>query len=283
MTAEGLAPVTLSAPLLVTVELIEPANPLLVAALLPISRSIQIGTQATFFATIINAGEGTAVDCAPSLETELPLSFSFQTSDPLTNTLTGTPNLPVPIGSPLGLQTYVGFIDATGPVEPTDLEFIFDCANADAPAGTLVGINTLLFSASETPVPDLVALAAVPEANGIITIPDADPPVGVFSVAASNVGVAATITVSADTGAVELPLSILICETDEAGQCVSEIAETVTTDVAADATPSFGIFVVGEGTIIPVDPAVNRIFVRFTDEGGAVRGATSVAVRTEQQ
>ncbi len=29
------------------------------------------------------------------------------------------------------------------------------------------------------------------------------------------------------------------------------------------------------------DPAVNRVFVRFTDNGGLVRGATSVAVRTQ--
>ena len=37
----------------------------------------------------------------------------------------------------------------------------------------------------------------------------------------------------------------------------------------------------GVDEVIAFDPAVNRVFVRFTDNGGVVRGATSVAVQTQ--
>ena len=50
-------------------------------------------------------------------------------------------------------------------------------------------------------------------------------------------------------------------------------------DANAGATPTFSIFALGTGPI-PFDAATNRIFVRFTDQGGVTRGATSVAVRT---
>jgi hypothetical protein len=55
---------------------------------------------------------------------------------------------------------------------------------------------------------------------------------------------------------------------------------TVATTINAGDTPTFGIFVSGSGTV-PFDPANNRVFVRFVDSGGAPRGATSVAVRTQ--
>ena len=40
------------------------------------------------------------------------------------------------------------------------------------------------------------------------------------------------------------------------------------------------MFVQGQGTV-PFDPANNRVFVRFKDGDGIIRGATSVAVRTQ--
>jgi hypothetical protein len=44
-------------------------------------------------------------------------------------------------------------------------------------------------------------------------------------------------------------------------------------------TDTFGVFVASTSAI-PDMPAVNRIFVQFTDSGGVLRGETSVAVRT---
>ena len=102
-----------------------------------------------------------------------------------------------------------------------------------------------------------------------------------FSVATANQGVSAAITVSADTGGVALPLSIALCQTNSAtGQCISAISTTVTLQINAGTTPTFGVFVTGQG-VVPFDPAHNRVFLRFRDAGGVERGATSVAVRTQ--
>jgi len=42
---------------------------------------------------------------------------------------------------------------------------------------------------------------------------------------------------------------------------------------------SVGVFAVASGPM-PFAPAANRIYVRFSDASGTVRGSTSVAVRT---
>ena len=60
-------------------------------------------------------------------------------------------------------------------------------------------------------------------------------------------------------------MNISLCQTDPAtGQCISAIGPSVTTQINANATPTFGIFVQGNGNV-PFDPAANRIFVRFKD------------------
>jgi hypothetical protein len=96
-----------------------------------------------------------------------------------------------------------------------------------------------------------------------------------------NVGASGSITASADTGSASLPANISLCQTDPAtGQCISAIVASVTTQINANATPTFGIFVQGNGNVA-FDPAVNRVFVRFKDSGSVTRGSTSVAVRTQ--
>src|SRR5262249_32889797 len=75
-----------------------PASPQsLVAGVLPPSRSVQVGSPATAFATIINTGDNAATNVGISLQTNIPASFTFQTTDPQTNALTGSPNTPVNI------------------------------------------------------------------------------------------------------------------------------------------------------------------------------------------
>jgi hypothetical protein len=159
------------------------------------------------------------------------------------------------------------------------VQLSFDCTNTD-PAPINVGLNTLLLSASTAPVPDIVALGATLSNDGIVNIPGTNG-TGAFAVATVNVGATEAITASADTGATSLPLTVSLCETNPAtGQCISGIGSTVTTTINANATPTFGIFVQGNGNV-PFDPALNRIFVRFKDSGAVTRGSTSVAVRTQ--
>lgn len=255
-----------------------PPTIVLAAAVLPGSRSVQVGTPATAFATIINPGPGTATACALSPGVSLPASFTFQTTNPATNQVTGTPDTPVDI--PAGAsQSFVFALTPTAPIAPTTVALSFDCANT-APAPSIPGVNTLLLSADTNPIPDIVALAATSPNDGIVRLPGATGAAS-FAVATANVGAAGTLTAAADTGGASLPLGLAVCETNPAtGQCVSAVGSGVTTQIGAGATPTFAIFLTGAGAI-PFDPAANRIFVRFRDSGGVTRGATSVAVRTE--
>jgi hypothetical protein len=87
--------------------------------------------------------------------------------------------------------------------------------------------------------------------------------------------------VTADTGATVLPVQLFVCQTNSGtGQCLSPPTTSVTTQIATNATPTFGVFVAGGG-FVPFDPVKNRVFVRFTDTSGLTRGSTSVAVRTQ--
>ena len=54
----------------------------------------------------------------------------------------------------------------------------------------------------------------------------------------------------------------------------------MTVQINTNATPTFAVFVAGHG-VVPFNPATNRVFVRFKDPGGVIRGSTSVAVRTQ--
>jgi hypothetical protein len=249
----------------------------LVAAVLPSSRSVLVGTPATAFGTIINAGSGTATACTLAPGTSVNATFAFQTTDPATNQVTGTLNTPVDI--PAGAtQSFVFAFTPTAPIAPTDMPVVFGCANA-TPAMSVPGVNTLLLSASATPVPDIVALAATLNNDGIVNLTGATG-TGVFAVATANVGASGMVTASADTGAASPPVTIALCQTNPTtGQCISAIGPSVTTQINANATPTFGIFVTGTGSV-PFAPAVNRVFVRFQDNAGATRGSTSVAVRT---
>ena len=248
----------------------------LVAAVLPSSRSVQVGTTATAFAALINAGSNTAIACALTLVTSLPATFTYQTTDPATNQVTGSPNTPVNVEAG-ATQSFVFALTPTAPIAPTDFQFSFDCANS-GPAPINTGLNTLLLSASATPVPDIVALAATLTNDGILNIPGANG-TGAFAVATVNVGVSGSITASADTGGASLPVIIFICQTNPGtGACLASPSNTVATTINANATPTFAVFVQGSGNV-PFDPAANRIFVRFSS-GGVTRGSTSVAVRT---
>jgi photosystem II stability/assembly factor-like uncharacterized protein len=253
-----------------------PTVPPLVAAVLPSSRSVRVGTPATAFVTLINTGSSPAVAASIASPTGLSASFSFQATDPATNQVIGTPNVPVDI--PAGqLQTYVIALTPTTSFAPTDVVFTFVAENTLAPAAALTGVNTLLLSSSFSSIPDIVALAA--SSGGIVNIPETNG-TGAFAVATVNVGASGSIIASADTGGVSLPVNLSICQTNPGtGACLGSPGNTVTTTINANDTPTFAVFVQGSGNV-PFDPAANRVFVRF-NSGGVTRGSTSVAVRTQ--
>jgi hypothetical protein len=165
------------------------------------------------------------------------------------------------------------------PLAPTDVELRFGCDQAET-ARTIRGVNTLLLSASTQPTPDIVALAATADNDGIATV---TPPsgTGAFAVAIVNVGAPGHIIASADTGAAALPVSLSLCPTvAQTAQCATPPSTAVALDLGANATATLSVFVVANGPL-PFDPANNRVFVSFKDGGGVVRGATSVCVRSQ--
>ncbi len=250
----------------------------LAAAVLPGSRSVQVGSTATVFGTMINAStDVTGVICSVQPTTNVPASFTFQATDAQNQPIAPL-NAAVPI-APGAPQSFILALTPTAAFDPTQIAFSFSCANDTAPAGSLPGINTLLLSGSTVPVPDVIALAATATDDGIVDIPGTSG-VGAFAVASINIGASTDIGVSANLGSANLPVTLTICQTDARGQCLRGPDSSVSLPVNTNDTPTFSIFAQANGAV-PFQPATNRIFVQFTDSNGVNRGQTSVAVRTQ--
>jgi len=250
---------------------------------LPSSRSVQVGNTATAFATIINSNSSALSGCAIVPVTTVPASFVYQTTNPATNALTGSPNTPVSIpgGSApnFSSQSFVIAFTPNAPFVPATVALGFDCTGVSA-APSNTGLNTLLLSGSATPVPDVVALAATAQNDGILHITGTTGS-NAFAVATVNVGAGASITATANTGAATLPLAISLCQTNPtSGQCISAVGPSATFTINANATPTVAIFATASGGV-PFLPATNRIFVEFSDANEIVRGSTCVAVETQ--
>ena len=253
---------------------------ILVASVLPASRSVQVGGTATVFGTVINASADTAaLLCSVQPATSVPASFSYQMTDPATNQLAGAPNTPVTI-APGAAQSFVLALTPSAAFAPTQIAFTFACANAPAPAASVVGVNTLLLSASTVPTLDIIALAATPSNDGIIDLPGANG-ANAFAIATFDIGAPGQIIASANTGGATLPVTISICQTIPAtGQCMAPPAATAPADMVTTGAATVAVFVQGSGTV-PFLPALDRVFVQFQDASNTIYGATSVAVRTQ--
>ena len=179
---------------------------------------MSVGTTATAFATMINAGSTDAQDCAVSLPTNsVDAAFFYQATDPLTNAAIGEANVPIDIAAGAA-QSFVFGLTPQSAFAPVEVELGFSCASGGA-ANSIVGLNTLLLSASDGSVADVIALSATVGNNGIVEInPQSN--AGAFSVASINVGSADTLQVSVDTGAASLPiqLSCLLYTSDAADE-----------------------------------------------------------------
>jgi hypothetical protein len=249
----------------------------LAAAVLPGGRSVQIGSDATVLATVINSSTVTMNDCQISLPPSAPatLSLTYQTTDPATNALTGTANTPAAI--PAGAyQTFLLDFKSSSPAAVTALPLFFDCDDEN-PAPSTPGVNTVDLVFSATPIADIVALAATASNDGTVHVANG---AGAFAVATVDVGAAGALIASADTGAASLPVAVSLCQTNSAGQCLSPPSATVPVDFTAGATPTFSVFVLSSGSV-PFAPGASRVFVRFADSGGVLHGSTSVAVTTD--
>ena len=243
---------------------------------LPTSRSVQVGQTASFFATMITDSPVTLTNCQISVATTVDATFSYQTTDPLTNAPTGTVNTPVDIAAG-GSASFVLTLTPNSPISTTDIEFNFTCDN-DGPAPVVLGLNTLKFTADANPVPDIIALAATVGGSGITELP-IDNGLGFFTVATNNIGASGTIDVIASVGPNSANADqILVCETDAGGACINPpTTPQITLNINGGSTPTFGVFV-SNGDEVGFDPGNNRIFLTFS-QNGQVRGSTSTAFR----
>lgn len=250
----------------------------LLASVLPTSRSVQVGDAATARASVVNVSSVDATGCSINPLTSVPAVFSYQTTDPETNAPTGTPDTPVDIAAG-ELQTFVFSFTPTTAFAPTTILLSFDCDNSGS-ATIVEGLDIFLLSASSTPVADIIAVATTSTDDGVVYIPGSGAS-NAFMVSAVNFGVTDTITVSADTGTVTLPLDLTICEWDDGTQsCLSPPASSVTSSIVAGASATpFAVFAAANSDIA-LDPIRNRIQVNFVDGGGVTRGGSSVAVTT---
>lgn len=246
----------------------------LVSATLPASRSVQVGDTATIFATVINTATSAVSDCGISLATSIDASSFFQTTNPLNNELTGIRNQTVAIAAGAA-QTFLIGVTPNSVLAPTDVAFDFVCGGG-SPAASFVGLNTLLLSASTTPVADIVTIALTPSGDGIAQLPK-EAGLGFLSLATVNVGAGDNLNVTARVPS-NVDGALLLCETDPAtGACLSELAASLDLDINANGTPTFAVFASSE-LALSLDPAGRRLFVEFRDVGGAIRGSTSVAI-----
>jgi len=250
------------------------------AAVLPGSRSVEVGHPATIFASMVNSGTATLNDCSVSLPASAPagLTMSYQTTNPATNALTGKPNTPTTLPGNNGLATFFLAFQGTAPFSAPGLPLDFNCAGTGLiqTAAIVPGVDTVDLVMSATPIADIIALAATPTNNGVISVPVNG--AAAFAVASFNVSVTGNITVSADTGAATLPATLSICQSNPAnGQCLAPPSPTVSLSYAGGAAPTFSIFVTSTAAI-PFSPATSRVFVRFEDSTGGLHGSTSVAI-----
>jgi hypothetical protein len=116
---------------------------------------------------------------------------------PITNQVVGETSTPVVIPAGAAQSFVFDFRPDVAIFPPADVQLSLGCAGTSAPV--VIGLNTLLLSASPTPVPDIIALAATATPGLTLVIPTSTN-VGAFAVATSNVGASGTITVTADTG-----------------------------------------------------------------------------------
>jgi len=260
-----------------------PAQPTnLVAAVAPNARTATVGTVVTAFATIINSGAMTARSCSIASPAGVPATFAYQTTN-AQNTPTGTANTPVDIAPGQG-QPFFFAITPTA-VFTQELQLAFQCTNTN-PAPVVFGLNTFLVSAGATPLPDMLSIVDTLTHDGIANVPGPTG-TGLIAMAAIDIGAGGTVMCAPTSTPVGQPprslaANVSFCQTNAQGQCINPATPgtSSTLTVANNQTVFFAAFIQGQGSIIPFDPASNRVFL-ICSQGQTAVGEASAAVRTQ--
>jgi hypothetical protein len=254
-----------------------------VAAVLPNARTTTPSGTVTAFATIVNIGAATATACSIALPNGTPATFTYQTTNPATNQLTGTANTAVTINAGQSQSFYFA-------VTPTqllsqNLRLRFACTNTAA-APVYAGLNTFQLTAASGPIPDMLSISATPTNDGNIVTQGLG--AGMMMTATMNIAAAGTVTFTpTDTPPGEfprgLPVTLTICQVNASAMCLATPTPSVTLAVAAGQTLMFAVTVTptgGDPSKVPYIPAYNRVFLLAT-AGATPVGLTSAALKMQ--
>ena len=248
----------------------------LVAAVLPSSRSVQVGNPATVFATIINAGTTALSGCRISPVTTVNGRFSFQTTN-AANQLTGTVNTAATIAAGAAQNFLIAFTP-TAAQASGDVRFVYVCAGVPS-ALPLTTVNTLRLSFDTNPVADMITIGVTPSNDGYARI-SGPTGAGLFVTSTVNIGAAATLMARVRLLDTATAMTATVCQTNPVnGQCLAPPAATVSATFANNVPTTWAAFLQATSDI-PNDPARFRILFEYVDAGGVVRGSTSTAVTT---
>lgn len=252
--------------------------PLFAQAVLPSSRSVQVGATATAFMTSINAGTEDGQNCYLALAGDnFPGGFTYQITDS-NNAAIGSQNAPVSIAKGAS-QTFVFSITPSAEISSQVFYPVTVCDNSPA-ADVTEGVSTFTLSSSYVQPPDMITVVASPTSDGVLSI---DGPAGSTAgvISTANIGASGQLTLSTDDGGAGLPLNISVCETNSTTSvCLASPSSSLTFDSVNGEFRTFGVFVTASGDI-PFAPAASRVHVTFKDTNGIARGGASWAVRTD--
>lgn len=254
------------------------AQPNLVTAVLPNARSVLVGTTASGFMTVINAGAD-ATNCKLALpNTDFVGGFTYQTTNS-SNQTTGSPDTATNIAGNNGVQNFVFGVTPSTEFSEEVLTPLAVCTEGTSSSVT-TGVNTFSLSSSSIQPADMLTISATLSGNGVIEMTSASD-AGFVTVATAAIGADGPLTFSVNDGGAGLPIATSVCETNPVTSvCLAAASSSVTFTSVNGETRTFAAFVSATGDI-PFSPGASRLFVTFDDAGGVSRGGSSVALRTD--
>jgi subtilisin family serine protease len=262
-----------------------PGPHVLRTAVLPNTRSVQIGETATAFMTVLNpASSGlNAQACRIEAARDSDVRFVYRETD-ATNTPVGS-NDPRFDLAPGELKTFV--ISFVAP-DASESEFVFNVyCNNQIPTdrNPTNPVDDFILRTVPEPALDVISIALTPDNNGIIDVSNTR--FSAFALAAINNGLLSG-DVRIEAEAVDGPfgrtadnVTVEICETDPAdGRCLSSRASSMVSSYGPGGVRTYSVFVRSADQAAGFAPMTQRIYVRFYKAGSlTLVGQTSVAWR----
>ena len=157
--------------------------------------------------------------------------------------------------------------------------------NAVAPVYKFV-YNSLATRWTATPLPDPLIWTAT-LSNDDVVHTNGPNGMGLFTVTTSNNGASGPVTLTLDTDDGDgqlLPYGLWVCETNNQGQCTSQLLPSLSLEMNTSSVHTFSVFAAGQGQTVPLNHYYNRIYFRirqgFNNPTGTLVGAAGLSITT---